>query len=101
MRKNPTLAEKKLWEVFLRKFRYRVLRQRVIDNFIVDFYIPQIKLIIEVDGEIHKDRDISTYDEERTKILESYGVTIVRFNNELVMNDIKTVIEVIEKYLER
>ena len=65
MRKNPTLAEKKLWQAFLRRFPYRVLRQRVIDHFIVDFYIPKLKLVIEVDGGIHDQKDQAEYDKQR------------------------------------
>jgi very-short-patch-repair endonuclease len=50
LRSNPTKAEKKLWYEFLRKLTFMVYRQRPINNFIVDFYLPIHKLIIEVDG---------------------------------------------------
>ncbi|HBE56853.1 MAG TPA: endonuclease, partial [Cyanobacteria bacterium UBA11366] len=53
LRKNMTPAEKKLWYGYLRTFQFRVLRQRPIDHFIVDFYCPSLKLVIEVDGESH------------------------------------------------
>ncbi|MEG4535481.1 DUF559 domain-containing protein [Microcoleus sp. D2_18a_D3] len=53
LRKNPTPAEKKLWQDFLRNFPFRVLRQRPIDNFIVDFYCAALQLGIEIDGESH------------------------------------------------
>ncbi len=49
MRKNPTPAERKLWE-YLRTFPLKFWRQKPIDNFIVDFYCPKLKLVIEVDG---------------------------------------------------
>ena len=52
MRKNMTPAEKKLWFQFLHNFsntKHRVYRQRIIDHFIVDFYIPDFKLVIELD----------------------------------------------------
>ena len=52
LRKNITLAEKKLWYGYLRKFPLRVLRQKPIDNFIVDFYCAKLKLVIEIDGDI-------------------------------------------------
>jgi len=50
--------------------KYRIYRQRQISNFIVDFYIPKLKLVIEVDGESHFDENAIAYDEERTGILE-------------------------------
>jgi very-short-patch-repair endonuclease len=53
MRKDLTPAEKKLWEGLFRDFKCRVLRQRPIDNFIVDFYCPKMKLVIEIDGATH------------------------------------------------
>ena len=87
MRKNPTLAEKKLWQAFLHNFKYRVLRQKVIDHFIVDFYIPKLKLVIEVDGGIHDKKEIAEYDKQRTLFLEAYNLEVIRFRNEEVMHD--------------
>jgi len=97
MRKNPTLAEKKLWQAYLRKFKFQVLRQRVIDHFIVDFYIPKLKLVIEVDGEIHNDKDIKEYDKQRSLFLESYNVEVIRFRNEEVINKFDDICKEIEK----
>jgi very-short-patch-repair endonuclease len=51
LRKNMTPAEKKLWYSYLRNFKFRVLRQKPIDNFIVDFYCAKLKLVIEIDGD--------------------------------------------------
>ncbi|MCX6556559.1 MAG: DUF559 domain-containing protein [Candidatus Aminicenantes bacterium] len=70
MRKNMTVSEIKLWLGLLRHFKYRVLRQRPIDNFIVDFYCPKIG---------------KKYDAERSRILEGYGLRIIRIAN----NDVK------------
>lgn len=53
LRQNMTVAEKKLWHEYLKIFKFRVLRQRPIDYFIVDFYCASLKLVIEVDGESH------------------------------------------------
>ena len=101
MRKNPTLAEKKLWQVFLRNFKYRVLRQRVIDHFIVDFYIPKLKLVIELDGGIHNKEEIAEYDKQRTLFLEVYELEVIRFKNEEVMNNIDAVCEKISLKLDK
>ncbi len=68
-----TSAEKKLWYGYLRTFKFTVLRQRPIDYFIVDFYCPTLKLVIEVDGESHYSNDGKDYDGERTQRLEGSG----------------------------
>ncbi len=81
IRKNQTPAEKKLWQDFLRNFPFRVLRQRPIDNFIVDFYCAALRLVIEVDGESHFTEQGKQHDAERTGILEGYGLKVVRFTN--------------------
>ena len=74
LRKNLTPAEKKLWYDYLRNFKYRVLRQRPIDHFIVDFYCPSLKLVIEVDGDSHFTEEAEAADRERTQQLERYGI---------------------------
>ena len=99
MRKNPTSAEKKLWESFLRDFPYRVLRQRVIDHFIVDYYCPKLKLVIEVDGEIHGNKEIKQYDEQRTLFLEVYEIHVIRFTNKEVINEFDKVCDRINNFL--
>ena len=69
MRRNPTPAEKKLWEEYLKTFSHRVLRQRPIEHFIVDFYCAALRLVIEIDGEVHLCESAQTYDAERTILL--------------------------------
>ncbi len=90
-RQNPTPAEHKLWQSYLKQFPFRVLRQRPIAHFIVDFYCAALKLVIEVDGESHNTEEGEMYDEERTKILEGYGLAVVRFMNTQVMNQFEEV----------
>jgi len=53
MRQNPTPAERKLWQDYLKEFPLKVWRQKPIDNFIVDFYCAKLKLVIEVHGDTH------------------------------------------------
>ena len=96
LRQHPTPAEKKLWQNYLRTFKFRVLRQRPIDNFIIDFYCAALKLVIEVDGESHFTNEGQEYDRERTQILEGYGLKVVRFTNEQVLNNFEAVCEEIE-----
>ena len=86
MRAEPTLAERKLWKK-LRKLQldgYRFRRQHIINRFIVDFYCPEVRLIIEVDGEIHKKQKL--FDKERDTFLKDLGYRILHFrNNEVFM----------------
>jgi very-short-patch-repair endonuclease len=86
LRKMMTIAEKKLWNDYLKKLSPRFLRQRPIDHFIVDFYCPTLKLVIEVDGEVHFTDDAQQHDEERTYVLEGYGLTVMRFSNQQVLD---------------
>ncbi|PZM81984.1 endonuclease [Candidatus Gracilibacteria bacterium] len=80
-----TEPEKKLWFGFFMDFqkihKIRVLRQRIIDNFIVDFYIPKAKIVVEVDGESHFTENGKIYDEERANILNGLGLKVIRFTN--------------------
>jgi very-short-patch-repair endonuclease len=91
LRKSMTRAEQKLWYEYLRSFKYRVLRQRPIDHFIVDFYCSALKLVIEIDGESHFTEVGITYDEARTKVLEGYGLRVIRFTNEEVLQEFERV----------
>jgi very-short-patch-repair endonuclease len=97
LRKNMTLAEKTLWDGYLKTFKYRVLRQRPIDHFIVDFYCHTLKLVIEIDGEIHCTAEATAYDLERTQQLENYGIRVIRFTNQEVMQDFEHVCRKIEE----
>jgi very-short-patch-repair endonuclease len=100
MRRNPTPAEKKLWEEYLKTFPHRVLRQRPIENFIVDFYCAALRLVIEIDGAVHFSESAQTYDTERTIELEKYGLRIIRFTNDEVMNNFEDVCQQIAELLD-
>jgi len=94
MRRNPTEAEQILWNE-LRKFRssgYIFRRQHPIDYFIADFYCHKIKLVIEVDGGYHSEKQNIEYDDNRSGELERYGIVVIRFKNEEILNDIESVI---------
>lgn len=100
LRKNMTRSEKHLWETLLRKKQLlglRFLRQRPIDNYIVDFYCPKQKLVIEIDGEIHEQH--KEYDADRTIILERYGVRVLRFSNNEILKNISGVESKIKTFL--
>ena len=98
LRENMTVAEKLLWSrLNSSQLGARFKRQHPIDIFITDFYCHQYKLVVEVDGEYHKEQ--LDYDEGRTAELENLGITVIRFTNDEVMNDIDRVVEEVKKKL--
>ncbi len=96
LRKNMTEAEKKIWYAFLRGFKHRFLRQKPIDNYIVDFYCTGLKLVIEIDGDTHSTKEEIEYDKYRTQILEGYGLKVIRFTNYQIFNNFDEVCNEIE-----
>jgi type I restriction enzyme M protein len=99
MRKLPTEAEKKLWEV-LRRHKLDGLyfrRQRPVGIFILDFYCEERRLAIEVDGGVHADSQQRRYDKFRTEFLAERGIRILRFRNKDVLEDLDWVLAEINK----
>ena len=87
LRKNMTKEERHLWYDFLKGYQVRFLRQKVIDNYIVDFYCASAKLVVELDGSQHYEDQGKEHDRKRTEALESRGLLVIRIpNNELMMN---------------
>ncbi len=108
LRKNQTEAEKKLWN-YLRNRRLdniKFLRQKqIIVNvhnkerfFVADFYCGQFKIIIEVDGEIHKKQRAT--DGIREEVLKEKGYKVIRFKNEEIIKDIENVLNKIREFTE-
>jgi very-short-patch-repair endonuclease len=101
MRKNPTDAERILWTE-LKKLKSDGIifrRQHPIDIFIADFYCHSLKVIIEVDGEIHETIDAMEYDLGRSVELDKYNITVLRFCNDEVISSIDSVLEKIKQYI--
>ncbi|MBQ8283066.1 MAG: endonuclease domain-containing protein [Paraprevotella sp.] len=99
-RKNATLAERVLWEnVRNNLLGVRCLRQHIIGDYIVDFYIPDSKLVIEVDGGYHAEREQREDDAVREEILNKMGYRVVRFSNEKVLYDTDKTLETIIKII--
>ncbi|WP_037317760.1 endonuclease domain-containing protein [Salegentibacter sp. Hel_I_6] len=98
LRNNLTPAEAFLWkQLQRRKFKGRKFRrQHSIENFIVDFYCAKEQLIIELDGEVHKNPLADEKDEKRTKKLESFGFKVIRFENKMVFDFLPSVLKGIE-----
>jgi very-short-patch-repair endonuclease len=91
LRKDPTPAERKLWAVIRNdQLGVNFRRQHALGKYIVDFCSLKPKLVIELDGSQHLQRQ--EYDQERTAYLESQGYKVIRFWNNDVMNNIEGVI---------
>jgi len=95
LRKNPTIAESKLWNYLRNKklngIKFR--RQEPIGDYIVDFISFEKNLIIEIDGDYHKYKEQKEYDKYRDEYLKFNDALILRFSNDDVLNDIDNVLE--------
>lgn len=101
LRKNMTDAEEKLWFQIRRKqiLGVQFYRQRPIGQYITDFYAPTQKLVIELDGSQHLEGEAMQLDMQRTAFLESIGISVVRFNNMAVFNNMTGVLEMIHCFI--
>ena len=105
LRKNMTYCEKIVWSnLRKRQLGYRFLRQYSVDHFVIDFYCPEIKLAIEVDGESHNNPEQREYDIKRQKYLEEFNIKFVRIKDEDLLgnpneafNKIEDSIKLLEK----
>lgn len=103
LRNRGTSAEASLWLLLKekqldgRKFR----RQHSIGNFVVDFYCPSEKLVVELDGEQHFSEEGQHYDERRSQYFQSLGISTVRFENCEVFDHPDAVLEDIRKMFGR
>ncbi|MEQ8755927.1 MAG: endonuclease domain-containing protein [Coleofasciculus sp. G1-WW12-02] len=97
LRQNMTSAEKRLWshlkgkQIEGCKFR----RQYSVAQFVIDFYSPEIKLAIEVDGDSHFQAGVPEYDKERQQFIESTRISFLRFTNDDVQSNLSSGCEVI------
>ncbi len=94
LRKNMTDAERFLWSKLRRKQlkEYQFYRQKNIGDYIVDFYCPAAKLIVEIDGGQHYAEENIVKDEARDKFLSDLGFRVLRFSNSDVFKNIEGVV---------
>ena len=99
LRKRNTLSEVLLWNVLKgRKIKgYQFMRQKPIDDYIVDFFCSELKLLVEIDGISHNDKGES--DKIRQQKLESLGLSVLRFYEWDVKKDIRAVAQSIENWV--
>ena len=96
LRKNMTKEEKHLWYDFLKSYPIRFLRQKVIDNYIVDFYCHSANLVIELDGSQHYEPKGLLKDKIRTERLNKRDITVIHIPNNEITNNFSGVCEYID-----
>lgn len=100
LRKNMTPEEKMLWYKLLKKLPVTVKRQHRIENYIVDFYIPQKKIVIELDGKQHLMKENALADEMRDQKMHEWGIRVIRIPNSIINKDFNKVCDWILKEIE-
>ena len=95
-----TKEERHLWYDFLRSYPLRFLRQKVIDNYVVDFYCHEARLVIELDGSQHYESDGLLKDKIRTERIESRNLTVIRIPNNAVNTNFRGVCEYIDSIIQ-
>ena len=100
LRKNMTKEERHLWYDCLKKLPVTVHRQKVLGNYIVDFYLASANLVIELDGSQHYEAEGRRKDEIRDAYLRDIGCNVLRYSNADVNQRFKTVCEDIYNHLQ-
>lgn len=100
LRNNLTSAEATLW-IYLQKKKLgkKFRRQHSVGYYVLDFYCPEEKLAIELDGEYHFTTSGIAYDEKRTAYLNDQGIRVVRFENDEVFYSLDAVLQTIKSHL--
>jgi len=96
LRRNMTKEERHLWYDFLKNYPVQFNRQKVIGNYIVDFYCHKARLIIELDGSQHFETTQLDYDHQRTDYLMSLGLIVLRIPNNEIHDNFSGVCEFID-----
>ena len=100
LRKKSTLSEVLLWQRLSKKQRggHDFHRQRPVDEYIVDFFAPELMLAVEIDGYSHKLKGAA--DDARQRELEELGIRFLRFKEIEVRNDLDAVVQAIDNWIE-
>ena len=100
LRKNMTKEEKRLWYDFLKLQPFTIHRQKVIGNYIVDFYCASAKLVIELDGAQHYEEKAIKKDTDRNRHLSDLGLSVLRYSNKDINENFEGVCSDIHKHLQ-
>jgi very-short-patch-repair endonuclease len=96
LRADMTKEERHLWYDFLRAYPVRFTRQKIIGNYIVDFYCPQAKIVLELDGSQHYEEENLQKDAERTRFLKQFDLRVIRIPNSEINRNFRGVCEYID-----
>ena len=96
LRRQMTKQEKHLWYDFLQLYPIKIYKQRIIGNYIVDFYCSSAKIVIELDGSQHRRGEGLESDQTRDAYMESLGLKVLRFSNQDVEQNFYAVCERID-----
>ena len=100
LRNNQTQAEKRLWNLINKnKLGVKFRRQHPVSIYIVDFYCHKLKLVIEVDGGYHLDKEQKNQDDIRTMELEQLGLKVIRFTNEEIFENSNGIIDRLKRIM--
>jgi very-short-patch-repair endonuclease len=103
LRREETYCEKLIWR-YLRKRQmlgYKFKRQFSVDHFVIDFYCSELKLALEVDGDVHNQPKQKEYDSTRQQYLEQFGITFIRIYNEELLSNPNKAFDKIEREIKR
>ena len=101
LRNNMTKEERHLWYDFLQKSPFRFSRQKILGKYIADFYCAKAKLVIELDGSQHFEKEVREYDNKRTAFLEEYGLKIIRIPNSEINNNFEGICRYLNEQIEQ
>ena len=103
LRKKQTYAEKIIWQQLRNRqlLGIKFRRQYSVDHFVIDFYAPELKLAIELDGSIHELADQREYDKARQEYLENFGIIFIRITNKELLGNPNKAFEKIEEKIKR
>ena len=102
LRNKLTPAEQTFWLRLKEQFpEYKFRRQHPISIYTADFYCHKLKLVIEIDGSIHDSEEAKLKDEKREKDLKNLDLTVIRFTNDQIKNEVESVIEIVSSNIEK
>ena len=101
LRNNMTKEERHLWYDFLRTYQVKFSRQKVLGKYIADFYSSKAKLIIELDGSQHYEKEQIKEDAERTGYLEQFGLKIIRIPNNQINEHFEETCEYVDNVVKQ
>jgi very-short-patch-repair endonuclease len=95
LRRSMSKAEVLLWGHLSRKqiLGYKFRRQYGVDQYVIDFYCPKLKLAVEIDGPSHVEDGAGEYDKMRQSYIEALGIRFLRFQNDEIYEDMQSVLE--------